>query len=450
MKSTFLTALPYAGHSATQIFRALSENRPGYIWEYSKKHGTPVIEIGILPRLTVEVNDGWVRLIEQGRIEQRALDYYRFDPLEPIATMADKYPGVGFLGYDAARYYENIKGLVTEQDTPDAYYISPQIKLVLNPCEQQIQVFAQGSNSAGEEFVAKLKKYLEETNVERPELTPNAQTDIPSIDGAAFISQVERAKEYIYAGDVFQVVLGQELRLPKQPDPFDAYERLRALNPSPYHFLVRFKDSYLIGASPELYLESSDTLPTVIRMRPVAGTYGKKSASCSAQQLSSALVQDEKELAEHIMLVDHARNDIGRVAQIGSVVVRDLCSVETYRDVHHIVSEVRGTLQGGETIFSAFRSCFPIATLTGTPKIRAMEIIAELEKQPRGLFGGSVFSVSGDAIESTVIIRSLVVTPNASKVWAGAGIVADSDPKREHQECLLKANAVLHAAAGSQ
>jgi len=259
---------------------------------------------------------------------------------------------------------------------------------------------------------------------------------------------VDKAKEYIYAGDIFQVVLSQRLKTNFQCDPFDIYRALRAINPSPYMFYLRFGGLQMIGSSPEILVRvTGDT----IQIRPIAGTRKRGRTEDEDEALERELLADPKERAEHIMLVDLGRNDCGRVAQYGTVRVDDLMSVERYSHVMHIVSNVVGTLDPRYDAYDVLKASFPAGTVSGAPKVRAMEIIDELENVRRGPYAGAVgyFSFSGN-LDSCITIRTIIVRGDVAYVQAGAGIVADSVPEKEYQETLNKARGMLKAIEMAQ
>jgi anthranilate synthase component 1 len=259
---------------------------------------------------------------------------------------------------------------------------------------------------------------------------------------------VDKAKEYIYAGDVFQVVLSQRLKTNFQCDPFDIYRALRAINPSPYMFYLRFGGLQMIGSSPEILVRVTGDK---IQIRPIAGTRKRGRTEDEDEALERELLADPKERAEHIMLVDLGRNDCGRVAQYGTVRVDDLMSVERYSHVMHIVSNVVGTLDPRYDAYDVLKASFPAGTVSGAPKVRAMEIIDELENVRRGPYAGAVgyFSFSGN-LDSCITIRTIIVKGDVAYVQAGAGIVADSVPETEYQETLNKARGMLHAIEMAQ
>jgi anthranilate synthase component 1 len=259
-----------------------------------------------------------------------------------------------------------------------------------------------------------------------------------------FLEAVARAKEYILAGDVFQVVLSQRFSAPRgDTDPFDVYRALRALNPSPYMFHLDFPEAEISGASPEVLVRVDEGR---VMVRPIAGTRPRGATPEEDARLEAELRADPKELAEHVMLIDLGRNDVGRVAELGSVRVDEQMVVERYSHVMHLVSNVSGRLQAGRGPLDVLRACFPAGTLSGAPKIRAMEIIEELEPARRGLYGGAVGYVSSTGnMDFAIAIRSLLARGDRVFVQAGAGIVADSDPEAEYAESLAKARAVVRA-----
>ena len=258
-----------------------------------------------------------------------------------------------------------------------------------------------------------------------------------------FRHAVIRAKDYIKAGDVIQVVLCQRLETETASDPFEIYRALRFINPSPYMFYLELEDLRVIGSSPETMVRlTGDT----IELRPIAGTRRRGATPDEERELEADLLADPKERAEHIMLVDLGRNDVGRVAEIGSVEVNELMAIERYSHVIHIVSNVRGKLAAEKTPFDLFVSAFPAGTVSGAPKIRAMQIISELEPEKRGLYAGAIgyFGYNGN-LDTCIVIRTIVMKGKKVFINAGAGIVADSDPDMEYQETLNKARAMLKA-----
>src|SRR5437667_2934083 len=261
-----------------------------------------------------------------------------------------------------------------------------------------------------------------------------------------FERAVKRAKEYIAAGDVFQVVLSQRFEAPFDGEPLDFYRCLRFINPSPYMFCLKLGEDFaLVGSSPEMHVR---LVGDVIEIRPIAGSRGRGATVAQDERNAAELLADPKERAEHIMLVDLARNDVGRVADFGSVHVTEMMNIERYSHVMHIVSNVAGRLRNGCSAFDVVKSTFPAGTVSGAPKIRAMQIISELEKTRRGCYAGAIgyFGFDGN-VDSCIALRSAVLKNGKAYFQAGAGIVADSDPRFEYEETINKARAMMQALA---
>jgi anthranilate synthase component 1 len=255
---------------------------------------------------------------------------------------------------------------------------------------------------------------------------------------------VLKAKEYILAGDIFQVVLSQRLSLPFRLPPFALYRALRRLNPSPFLFFIDLGGFAIVGSSPEILVRLRDGTVTI---RPIAGTRPRGATPAEDRALAKDLLADPKELAEHLMLLDLGRNDVGRVAEVGSVKVTEKNVIELYSHVMHIVSNVEGKLAKGKDAMDALIAGFPAGTVSGAPKVRAMEIIEELEPQRRGIYGGCVgYFGAGGSMDTCIALRTAVVKDGTMYIQAGAGLVADSKPESEHQECWNKARALLRAA----
>jgi anthranilate synthase component 1 len=254
---------------------------------------------------------------------------------------------------------------------------------------------------------------------------------------------VERCREYILAGDAFQIVLSQRLKVAFTVPPFDLYRALRSVNPSPYMYYLTFGERKVIGTSPEILVTVERDL---VRVRPIAGTRPRGTTEEQDRRLEAELLADEKERAEHIMLVDLGRNDIGRVCAYGTVQVDELMKIERYSHVMHISSSVTGRLAEGKDAFDTIRACFPAGTVSGAPKVRAMEIIDEQEPVRRGLYAGSLgyFSYSGD-MDMAITIRTMLTDGQTAILQVGGGLVADSVPANEYQECMNKAGALLQA-----
>jgi anthranilate synthase component 1 len=378
---------------------------------------------------------------------------------------------VGWFAYDAVRALERLPSRAADPlGLPDAAFVVTETLLVFDNLRQTVKVVScarvDGEGDAErayaeacaqiDEAVAALRRpfALPVLDVVDPVPSPDARSDdapLPAtITRAQFEAAVARAKEYILAGDVFQVVLSQRFTVPRPPgyDPFRAYRALRVVNPSPYMFHLAFDEAQVTGASPEVLVRVEDGR---VEVRPLAGTRPRGQGPEEDARLEAELAADDKERAEHLMLIDLGRNDVGRVAEVGSVRVHAPFSVERYSHVMHLVSGVSGRLAPGRTALDAFRAAFPAGTLTGAPKIRAMEIIEELEPSRRGVYGGAVGYVSFTGnLDLAIAIRAVVVKDDLIHVQAGAGIVADSRPEAEYEETLHKARAVARAlrAAG--
>ena len=263
-----------------------------------------------------------------------------------------------------------------------------------------------------------------------------------------FMRGVERCKEYIAAGDIFQVVLSQRLEFTPGIEAFDLYRALRQINPSPYLYFLRMGERQILGSSPEMLVRVTGRK---LEYRPIAGTHPRGRDEAEDLRLEDAMRNDEKERAEHVMLVDLGRNDLGRVSEYGSVKVKDLMYVERYSHVMHLVSALEGTLRKDLSALDAFAACFPAGTLSGAPKVRAMQIIEELEPVRRGIYGGSVlYADFAGNLDSCIGIRTMLMQSNHAYLQAGAGIVADSDPAREFEESMNKAQALLRAVEAAR
>ena len=371
--------------------------------------------------------------------------------------------GVGYLGYDIVRTIERLPHPPAEGlGLPDAVMMIADSLVILDNLFGRAILVVNVEAEPGASRGALLKSYdaaqlrldelagrLADTHHLAPltlsDAVPPVQTESP-YPRAAFERDVGRILEYIRAGDTFQTVLSRRQDAPGQVDSLRLYRYLRALNPAPYLFYLALDDFAFVGSSPEVLVRVEDGEVTV---RPIAGTRPRGATPAEDEALGRSLLADEKERAEHMMLVDLGRNDVGRVARYGTVRVSDLLTIERYSHVQHLVSEVRGRLREGYDALDVFRACFPAGTVTGAPKVRAMEIIDELEPERRGPYAGAVGYVSwgGTNMDTAIAIRSGLVLPDRVSVQAGAGIVADSDPAREFAETEAKAQAVLRALA---
>ena len=359
---------------------------------------------------------------------------------------------VGYLGYDAIQYFEDIPQ-TNEDDlaVPEMLFVLSDTVLIFDHLHHNMKVVTNvkiGDNpdkdyEAGIEKIEEVIDRLETADISRTEKEATDLTAHSNMSKEEFMSSIKKIKDYIEIGDIFQTVFSQRLAVPIESDPFSIYRELRRLNPSPYMYYLNFGDFNLVGSSPELLVRVEDN---EVETRPIAGTRKRGSDKAEDKELAQDLLEDEKERAEHTMLVDLGRNDIGRVSEYGTVDVTELMEVEYYSHVMHLVSNVTGELSSAEDIYSALEACFPAGTVSGAPKIRAMEIIDELEPTRRGPYAGSIgyFSYSGN-LDSCITIRTILTKDKQAYVQAGAGIVADSDPEAEYEETLNKASALLEA-----
>ena len=361
--------------------------------------------------------------------------------------------GVGYFSYDMVRFFEALPDSNPDElDIPDCYFLFPRIVVIFDYLLQSLHMIYNGTSEENDqgrealEAVAKTVEHLKrQGNTTREHrLIDGKPTDLQSnLSQAQFERMVERAREYILAGDVFQVVLSQRFSLHISSDPVDIFRVLRTTNPSPYMYYLNFSHLRIIGSSPEILVRVEDGL---VETRPLAGTRPRGDTPKMDDELTQELRGDEKERAEHIMLVDLGRNDIGRVCEYGNVAVTKLLDVEKYSHVMHLVSNVVGKLRRDRDVFDVLRATFPAGTVSGAPKVRAMEIIDELEPTRRGIYAGAIGYVSfAGNLDTCIAIRTIVVKDDTAFIQAGAGIVADSVPEREYQETLDKAHALLRA-----
>jgi len=366
---------------------------------------------------------------------------------------------VGFFSYDVIRQIEKLPRRAKDDlGMPDATLMFFDEVLAFDHVRKEMLLIITADVSrmspaeAYEDALERLGAMARRLARPLPKLDTKAVRGKLAIDARTpkrrYLKAVERVKEYIRAGDAFQVVLSQRFDVVPGVDPFSVYRSLRIVNPSPYMYFLRLglkkpADTHIVGSSPEMLVRVQGG---VINYRPIAGTRPRSQDEEEDRRIADELLADEKERAEHVMLVDLGRNDVGRVSQYGSVKLRDFMRIERYSHVMHIVSAVEGKLRAGLSALDAFRACFPAGTLSGAPKIRAMEIIEELEPTRRGTYGGSVLyaDFSGN-LDSCIAIRTLLMQGKQGHVQAGGGIVADSVPETEFEECINKASAVFRA-----
>ena len=375
---------------------------------------------------------------------------------------------VGWLGYDVVRAFERIPSRAPDElGLPEACFVITDTLVIFDNLRQTVKVVAnavvdgpEGAERAYRAACVRVDAVVATLQGPSPALRPLDPAAARLVDEAplssnttraAFKAAVARAKEYILAGDVFQVVLSQRFEAPRAgADPFDVYRALRVVNPSPYMFQLDFAAAQVTGASPEVLVrvDGEAGAPKTVTVRPIAGTRPRGATPDDDARLERELRADPKERAEHVMLIDLGRNDVGRVARVGSVRVDENMVTERFSHVMHLTSSVSGTVADGHGALDVLRACFPAGTLTGAPKIRAMQIIEELEPARRGVYGGAVGYVSFTGnLDMAIAIRTLVTKGDRVYLQAGAGIVADSDPDAEYEETVNKARAAVRALA---
>lgn len=363
----------------------------------------------------------------------------------------------GYLGYDMVRLMENLPAVKPDPiGIPDAVFIRPTIVVVFDavkdsitvvtPVRPQPRVTAGVAYEEAAQRLAAVIKTLDRPLEKASSVTapPPAVAPVSNTAPEDYRAMVRKAKEYILAGDIFQVVLSQRFEAPFTLAPFALYRALRRVNPSPYLYFLNYGDFAVAGSSPEILVKVSDGVVTI---RPIAGTRPRGRTPNEDKALEQELLADPKERAEHLMLLDLGRNDVGRVAEIGTVTVTDQFFIERYSHVMHIVSNVEGRLAPQCDALDALIAGFPAGTVSGAPKVRAMQIIDELEREKRGIYAGAVgyFSAAGE-MDSCIVLRTALIKDGKMYVQAGAGIVADSDPQAEQTECVNKARALFQAA----
>jgi anthranilate synthase component 1 len=382
------------------------------------------------------------------------LDDYRTAAVEGLPRF---YGGaIGFLGYDIVRYFENLPEKKKDGfEDNDAVFLVTDTSMIFDNVRHIIKIVScarvNGNDDLREVYEESIRRIedlikLLEMPVDKVKQHPEEKTNVvfrslPS--QKYFMNAVTRAKEYILAGDIIQVVLSQRFVRKSSIEPLNLYRALRFINPSPYLFFLKLDDTFLIGSSPEVMVRMEEG---VVELKPIAGTRKRGKNELEDRMLADELLQDPKERAEHVMLVDLGRNDLGRIARIGSVQVNQLMAVERYSHVMHLVSNIQAHIADGKDAFDVLRATFPAGTLSGAPKVRAMEIIDELEPVRRGPYGGAVgyFSFEGN-MDFCITIRTMLIKGGEISIQVGAGIVADSDPELEYQETINKGQALMQA-----
>jgi anthranilate synthase component 1 len=374
------------------------------------------------------------------------------DSLPPMAAGL-----VGYMGYDCVRLVEPFPDENKDVlEVPDGIFIRPTLVAVFDSIEDIVTFVTPvrpdpeiGAGAAYEKALERLSEMRDSLERPLPYATAGRSAQDAGIEPVAnmtpqaYQAMVAKAKEYILAGDIFQVVLSQRFEMPFDLPPFSLYRALRRTNPSPFLFFMAFRRFAIVGSSPEILVRLRDGKVTI---RPIAGTRPRGADRAEDQRMEQDLLGDPKECAEHLMLLDLGRNDVGRVSKIGTIDVTDKFIVERYSHVMHIVSNVEGQIKDGVDALTALMAGFPAGTVSGAPKVRAMQIIEELEPDRRGIYAGCIGYFGADgSMDTCIVLRTAVVKDGKMIVQAGAGIVADSDPASEHQECVNKAKALVRA-----
>jgi len=422
--------------------------------------------LGAQPRMVITARGKELMVRQGSSVERRqgsviellreCLRQYRPEALPDLPPFTSG--GVGYFAYNMVRQFERLEERAKDDlGLPDCVFTFYDRLLAFDHLRHQVHIIAAADVRSESPRIAYDRALEDIAAIERKLARGVRAQDFHwsttskkkaikvhvSTSHDSFVESVRTAKEYIAAGDIFQVVLSQRLDFKPPADPFQIYRALRTVNPSPYMFFLQLDDMYVVGASPEMLVRVSGRK---LEYRPIAGTHKRGADAAEDERLTAMLRNDEKERAEHVMLVDLGRNDLGRVSEYGSVKVRDLMYVEKYSHVMHLVSALEGQLRGDLDALDALAACFPAGTLSGAPKVRAMEIIEELEPVRRGVYGGSVlYADYAGNLDSCIAIRTMVLHRGRAYVQAGAGIVADSDPESEYQECMNKASALLRA-----
>ncbi|MEW6080404.1 MAG: anthranilate synthase component I [Bacillota bacterium] len=451
----------------------LSAGREGYLLESVEggEHVARYSFVGVDPFLMVKFNEGHTSVTELNGStrNERTLEGSPWQVLRdlledlrmPGVPSIPRFSGglVGYLSYDLVRYIERLPGgPVDDLGLPESWLMACRKIVVFDHVTRRgkivINIPSKGSANPFREAVTEMEDTVAILGQRPPALGPESRAACMraslrfNTSREAYVSTVNLAKEYIRSGDIFQVVLSQRAEARLSVHPLSIYRSLRAVNPSPYMFYMNFGETQMAGASPEMLVRvEGDAVKTM----PIAGTRRRGDCIDEDARLAQELQDDEKERAEHVMLVDLGRNDLGRVCRYGSVRVPRFMEVERFSHVMHLVSEVTGVLRPGMDAIDALLACFPAGTLSGAPKVRAMEIIDELETCRRGPYGGAVgyLGFSGN-MDTCITIRTALMHRGRVHIQAGAGIVYDSDPEREYAECMQKAEALFSALEGAE
>jgi anthranilate synthase component 1 len=466
--------LPADMETPVSIYLKLQDEGPCFLLE-SVSGGEQVARysfIGVRPRGLIIATDNEVYLTSEGHGRTVPLDDGR-DPLDILKAEMAKYQpvrqpdlprfiggAVGYMSYDAVRRFERLPDdNPDELNLPEMAFMIAHTLVVFDHARQRLQVVTNADLTRGDirtayqRAVSRIDEVVARLNAPLPNIPAASEVPHNGLESNFTVEEykelVEKAKEYIAAGDIFQVVLSQRLSRRTSAHPFGIYRALRMHNPSPYMVFMRFPGGlghpplHIISASPEMHVRLEEEMA---ELRPIAGTRWRGQTVEEDIALAEELLEDEKERAEHIMLVDLGRNDLGRVCEYNTVQMEELMVVERYSHVMHIVSDIRGKLKPGQDAFDLIRATFPAGTVSGAPKVRAMEIIDELETTRRGIYAGIIGYIGYDGtMDSCIAIRTVVMQGDKVHIQAGGGIVFDSDPQREYEESWNKAKALSEA-----
>jgi anthranilate synthase component 1 len=459
------------GDTPISAFAKIGRQAPSFLLESAEQSDQVgrYSFLGAGARLMISARDKVVSVTERNG-EIRTFEASR-DPLDELEKIMRRYraarepnlPGfhggvVGYLGYDCVRWFEPTIAPASKDELglPDMFFLLAGTVIIFDHRRRRLKIVANafieedGLEPAYDSAVGEIESIL--TQLEKPISFLPIFTEAEPPRGKAesnttrehYYEMVNRAEEYIRAGDIFQMVPAQRFETSFSGDALELYRTLRFINPSPYMFCLRFPEGFsLVGSSPEVHVRLTSDL---VEIRPIAGTRPRGTSDEEDEANARELLADPKERAEHLMLVDLARNDVGRIAEYGSVKVSDFMTIERYSHVMHIVSHVSGTLKGGRTAYDVMRATFPAGTVSGSPKVRAMQIINELEKSKRCTYAGAVgyFGFDGN-LDSCIALRTVLLKGGTAYVQAGGGVVADSTPEGEYQESLNKAMAAMRA-----
>jgi anthranilate synthase component 1 len=457
------------------VLEKIDDGRRSFLFESAEvsDHVGRYSFLGSSPRVYFESRGSKIRIEENGTVQEFETNS---DPLAELRKLMNRYsfveyPGlppfvggaVGYIGYDMVRFFEpTVTPSPPDQlNVPDAVFIITDTFIVFDHRFRRLKIFApafideRGPDAAYDEAGAKIAKIVERLQSPTESRLMNAAQVAPYLSPQSntspeeFCDTVRRCQEHIRAGDVFQIVPSQRFQASYEGSPISLYRALRFVNPSPYMFYLRLGENFsLVGSSPEVHVRLRDRK---VEIRPLAGTRRRGATPEEDQELAADLLKDPKERAEHLMLVDLARNDEGRICEFGSIKVSDFMTIERYSHVMHIVSNIEGELKPGRDADDVMRATFPAGTVSGAPKVRAMQLINQFEKGKRGVYSGAIgyFGFDGN-LDSCIALRTIVLKDGVAFAQAGCGVVADSVPESEHQECVNKAMALFRAIERAQ